>query len=104
MFVLNFFFMLVIEILFFVGKYWLNFIVVGVGIISVLGDFCYEIIMVILLGFFVVLGVLVVVLGLIEGVVDVVVSFIKMIVGYVVDKFGYCKVLVLIGYVLMLVG
>lgn len=78
--------------------------VVGVGIISVFGDFCYEIIMVLLFGFLVVFGFFVGVFGMIEGIVDVIVSFIKMVFGYIVDKFGYCKLLVLIGYGMMLLG
>jgi hypothetical protein len=60
---------------------WLNRTVVGAGITSALGDFCYETTTVILPGFLAVLGLPPAVLGTIEGIADAVASFTKMISG-----------------------
>ena len=65
---------------------WLNRTVVGAGITSALGDFCYETTTVILPGFLAVLGLPPAVLGTIEGIADAVVSFTKMISGYIADS------------------
>lgn len=83
---------------------WLNRTVVGAGITSALGDFCYETTTVILPGFLAVLGIPAVALGLIEGLADAVASFTKMFAGYVADRFGHRKLLVLVGYGLTPVG
>ncbi len=77
---------------------WLNRTVVGAGLTSALGDFCYETTTVILPGFLAVLGVPAAALGIIEGIADAVASFTKMIAGYIADKFGHRKLLVLVGY------
>lgn len=86
------------------AKGWLNRTVVGAGITSALGDFCYETTTVILPGFLAVLGIPAAALGLIEGIADAVASFTKMVSGYVADKIGHRKLLVLIGYGLTPVG
>jgi MFS family permease len=83
---------------------WLNRTVVGAGLTSALGDFCYETTTVILPGFLAVLGIPAAALGFIEGTADAVASFTKMISGYLADKFGHRKLLVLIGYGLTPVG
>jgi len=83
---------------------WLNGTVLGAGITSALGDFCYETTTVILPGFLAVLGIPAAVLGLIEGIADAVASFTKMIAGYVADRFGHRKALVLLGYALTPLG
>lgn len=83
---------------------WLNRTVVGAGLTSAFGDFCYETTTVILPGFLAVLGIPAAVLGIIEGLADAVASFTKMIAGYVADKFGHRKSLVLLGYGLTPVG
>lgn len=83
---------------------WLNRTVVGAGVTSALGDFCYETTTVILPGFLAVLGVPAAALGIIEGIADAVASFTKMIAGYIADKFGHRKLLVLVGYGLTPVG
>lgn len=83
---------------------WFNRTVVGAGLTSALGDFCYETTTVILPGFLAVLGIPAAVLGTIEGIADAVASFTKMIAGYVADKLGHRKLLVLIGYSLTPVG
>lgn len=83
---------------------WLNRTVVGTGLASALGDFCYETTTVILPGFLAVLGVPAAVLGIIEGIADAVMSFTKMAAGYVADKFGHRKLLVLVGYGLTPLG
>ncbi|MHC1730277.1 MAG: MFS transporter [Syntrophobacteraceae bacterium] len=83
---------------------WLNRTVVGAGITSSSGDFCYETTTVILPGFLAVLGIPAAVLGIIEGVADAVASFTKMVSGYIADKLGHRKLLVLIGYGLTPVG
>lgn len=83
---------------------WLNRTVVGAGLTSALGDFCYETTTVILPGFFAVLGIPAAALGIIEGIADAVASFTKMASGYVADKLGHRKLLVLIGYGLTPVG
>ena len=85
-------------------KGWLNRTVLGAGVTSALGDFCYETTTVILPGFLAVLGVPAAALGIIEGVADAVASFTKMIAGYIADKFGHRKLLVLVGYGLTPVG
>jgi len=85
-------------------KHWLNRTVVGAGITSALGDFCYETTTVILPGFLAVLGIPAAVLGLIEGVADAVANFTKMVSGYIADKLGHRKLLVLVGYGLTPVG
>jgi MFS family permease len=85
-------------------KQWLNRTVVGAGITSALGDFCYETTTVILPGFLAVLGIPAAVLGIIEGTADAVASFTKMVSGYIADKLGHRKLLVLIGYGLTPVG
>lgn len=64
------------------SKGWLNRTVVGAGITSALGDFCYETTTVILPGFLAVLGLPASVLGTIEGIADAVASFTKMASGY----------------------
>jgi MFS family permease len=83
---------------------WLNSTVVGAGITSSLGDFCYETTTVILPGFLAVLGIPAAVLGIIEGAADAVASFTKMVSGYIADKLGHRKLLVLIGYGLTPIG
>jgi len=85
-------------------KHWLNRTVVGAGLTSALGDFCYETTTVILPGFLAVLGIPAAVLGIIEGVADAVANFTKMVSGYIADKLGHRKLLVLIGYGLTPVG
>ncbi len=83
---------------------WLNRTVVGTGITSALGDFCYETTTVILPGFLAVLGLPAAVLGTIEGIADAVASFTKMISGYIADKLGHRKLLVIVGYSLTPIG
>ena len=85
-------------------KHWLNRTVVGAGITSALGDFCYETTTVILPGFLAVLGIPAAVLGIIEGIADAVANFTKMVSGYIADKLGHRKLLVLVGYGLTPVG
>jgi len=86
------------------AKGWLNRTVVGAGITSALGDFCYETTTVILPGFLAVLGIPAAALGLIEGIADAVASFTKMVSGYIADKLGHRKLLVLVGYGLTPLG
>jgi len=83
---------------------WLNRTVVGTGITSALGDFCYETTTVILPGFLAVLGLPAAVLGIIEGIADAVASFTKMISGFIADKLGHRKLLVIVGYGLTPIG
>lgn len=83
---------------------WFNRTVVGAGLTSALGDFCYETTTVILPGFLAVLGIPAAVLGTIEGIADAVASYTKMASGYVADRLGHRKLLVLIGYGLTPVG
>ena len=83
---------------------WLNRTVVGAGITSALGDFCYETTTVILPGFLAVLGLPPAVLGTIEGIADAVASFTKMISGYIADRLGHRKLLVMVGYSLTPIG
>jgi len=83
---------------------WLNRTVVGAGITSSLGDFCYETTTVILPGFLAVLGLPPAVLGTIEGIADAVASFTKMLSGYIADKLGHRKLLVIVGYSLTPIG
>lgn len=85
-------------------KTWLNRTVVGTGVTSALGDFCYETTTVILPGFLAVLGLPPAVLGTIEGIADAVASFTKMISGYIADKLGHRKLLVVVGYSLTPIG
>ena len=85
-------------------KGWLNRTVIGAGITSALGDFCYETTTVILPGFLAVLGIPAAALGLIEGIADAVASFTKMVSGYIADKLGHRKLLVVAGYALTPVG
>lgn len=86
------------------SKRWFNRTVVGAGLTSALGDFCYETTTVILPGFLAVLGIPAAFLGIIEGIADAIASFTKMGSGYVADKLGHRKLLVLIGYGLTPVG
>ena len=86
------------------GHRWLNRTVMGAGVTSALGDFCYETTTVILPGFLAVLGIPAAALGLIEGTADAVASFTKMLSGYVADKLGHRKTLVMLGYALTPVG
>lgn len=86
------------------GRRWLNRTVVGAGVTSALGDFCYETTTVILPGFLAVLGIPAAALGLIEGTADAVASFTKIVSGYIADKLGHRKTLVLLGYALTPVG
>ncbi len=83
---------------------WLNRTVLGAGLTSGLGDFCYEITTVILPGFLEVLGLSADILGLIEGIADAVASFSKMLSGYIADRIGHRKQLVVLGYALTPVG
>lgn len=77
---------------------WFNRTVVGAGITSALGDFCYETTTVILPGLVAVLGLPPAALGIIEGVADAIASFMKMISGYIADRLGHRKLLVVAGY------
>ncbi|HEX9905170.1 MAG TPA: MFS transporter [Propylenella sp.] len=83
---------------------WLNRTVIGAGVTSALGDFCYETTTVILPGFLAALGAPAAALGIIEGIADGIMSFTKMATGYVADKFGHRKTLVLLGYALTPIG
>ena len=83
---------------------WLNRTVVGAGVTSALGDFCYETTTVLLPGFLAVLGIPAAALGFIEGSADAVASFTKMVSGYIAEKLGHRKLLVLVGYALTPVG
>ena len=83
---------------------WLNRTVVGAGITSGLGDFCYETTTVLLPGFLAVLGLPAAVLGTIEGIADAVASCTKMVSGHIADRLGHRKLLVLVGYALTPVG
>ena len=85
-------------------KRWLNRTVIGAGVTSALGDFCYETTTVMLPGFLAVLGIPAAVLGTIEGIADAVASFTKMVSGYIGDKLGHRKVLVAVGYGLTPLG
>ena len=85
-------------------RHWWNRTVIGAGITSALGDFCYETTTVILPGFLAVLGIPAAVLGIIEGIADMVASFTKMVAGFIADKLGHRKLLVLVGYSLTPVG
>lgn len=77
---------------------WLNRTVIGTGITSALGDFCYETTTVILPGFLAVLGIPAAALGIIEGIADAVASFTKLVSGFIAEKLGHRKLLVLVGY------
>lgn len=83
---------------------WLNRTVLGAGITSALGDFCYETTTVVLPGFLAVLGLPASVLGTTEGIADAVASFAKMISGYAANRLGRRKLLVLMGYALTPLG
>lgn len=86
------------------AHHWWNRTIIGAGITSALGDFCYETTTVILPGFLAVLGIPAAVLGIIEGIADMVASFTKMIAGFIADKLGHRKLLVLVGCSLTPVG
>lgn len=83
---------------------WWNRTVIGAGITSALGDFCYETTSVILPGFLAVLGIPAAVLGIVEGIADMVASFTKLVAGFIADKLGRRKLLVLVGYALTPLG
>ncbi|MDN6874807.1 MFS transporter [Pseudomonas citronellolis] len=83
---------------------WLNATVVGAGVTSALGDFCYETTTVILPGFLAALGVPAAALGTIEGIADALAAYTKMFSGYIADKLGHRKLLVVVGYGLTPVG
>jgi MFS family permease len=85
-------------------RHWWNRTVIGAGVTSALGDFCYETTTVILPGFLAVLGVPAAALGIIEGIADTVANFTKMLAGFIADKLGHRKLLVLVGYGLTPVG
>ena len=85
-------------------KRWLNRTVIGAGVTSALGDFCYETTTVMLPGFLAVLGIPAAMLGTIEGIADAVASFTKMVSGYIADKLGHRKLLVVVGYGLTPLG
>ncbi|HRE46218.1 MAG TPA: MFS transporter, partial [Aggregatilineales bacterium] len=85
-------------------KRWFNRTVIGAGLTSAFGDFCYETTTVILPGFLSVLGLPAALLGTIEGIADAIASFTKMGAGYIADKLGHRKRLVLLGYGLTPVG
>ena len=83
---------------------WLTCTVLGAGVTSALGDFCYETTTVILPGFLALLGIPAAALGIIEGIADAVASFTKMVSGHIADNFGHRKLLVLVGYGLTPLG
>jgi MFS family permease len=83
---------------------WLNRTVVGAGLTSALGDFCYETATVILPGFLAALGLPAAVLGTVEGAADALASFTKMVSGYIADRLGHRKLLVMVGYSLTPLG
>jgi MFS family permease len=85
-------------------QHWWNRTVIGAGITSALGDFCYETTTVILPGLLAVLGIPAAALGIIEGLADMVASFTKIFAGFIADKLGHRKRLVLIGYALTPIG
>ena len=86
------------------ARHWWNRTVIGAGVTSALGDFCYETTTVILPGFLAVLGIPAAGLGIIEGIADTVASFTKMLAGFIADKLGHRKLLVLVGYGLTPLG
>lgn len=83
---------------------WLNRTVLGAGITSALGDFCYETTNAILPGFFALLGIPAAALGAVEGIADAISSFTKIGAGYFADRLGHRKALVVIGYGLTPLG
>lgn len=83
---------------------WLNSTVLGAGLTSALGDFCYETTTVILPGFIAVLGVPAALLGTIEGIADAVASLTKMVSGYIGDRLGHRKLIVMTGYAMTPLG
>lgn len=83
---------------------WLNRTVLGAGVTSALGDFCYETTNAILPGFFALLGIPAAALGVIEGIADAISSFTKIAAGYFADRLGHRKALVVIGYGLTPLG
>lgn len=85
-------------------RHWWNRTVIGAGVTSALGDFCYETTTVLLPGFLAVLGIPAAVLGIVEGIADTVASFTKMVAGFIADKLGHRKLLVLVGYGLTPLG
>jgi MFS family permease len=86
------------------SRRWLNRTVLGAGITSALGDFCYETTSAILPGFFALLGIPAAALGAVEGIADAVASFTKLGAGYLADRLGHRKALVVIGYGLTPLG
>jgi MFS family permease len=86
------------------SRHWWNRTVIGAGITSALGDFCYETTTVMLPGLLAVLGIPAAVLGIVEGIADTVASFTKMVAGFIADKLGHRKLLVLVGYGLTPLG
>lgn len=86
------------------ARAWLNRTVIGAGLTSALGDFCYETTTVMLPGFLAVLGLPASVLGLIDGIADALASFTKLIAGYAADRLGQRKPLVVLGYGLTPLG
>nr|WP_289113705.1 hypothetical protein [uncultured Halomonas sp.] len=76
----------------------MNRTVVGAGLTSTLGDFCYETTTVILPSFLAVLGIPAAALGTIEDIAEALASYTKMASGYVADKLGHRKLLALVGY------
>jgi MFS family permease len=83
---------------------WLNRTVLGAGVTSALGDFCYETTNAVLPGFFALLGIPAAALGAVEGIADAVSSFTKIGAGYFADRLGHRKALVVIGYGLTPLG
>jgi MFS family permease len=83
---------------------WLNRTVLGAGVTSALGDFCYETTNAILPGFFALLGIPAAALGAVEGIADAISSFTKIGAGYFADRLGHRKALVVVGYGLTPLG
>lgn len=83
---------------------WLNRTVLGAGVTSALGDFCYETTTVLLPGLLAVLGLPASVLGLIEGSADALASFTRLFAGHAADRLGHRKLLVVLGYALTPLG
>lgn len=86
------------------NNHWLNSTVLGAGITSGFGDFCYETATVLLPGFLAVLGLPASYLGLIEGTADATANFTKIFSGYIANKLGHRKSLVVLGYALTPIG
>jgi MFS family permease len=83
---------------------WLNRTVLGAGVTSALGDFCYETTNAILPGFFALLAIPAAALGAVEGIADAISSFTKIGAGYFADRLGHRKALVVVGYGLTPLG